>query len=207
MSTTDPHPRRRQRAAQTRRDVLHAARTLFVANGYTATTVSDIAAEAGVALQTVYSSVGTKAQLLVALVDLIRDDAGIRGIDVVAPEFEGPWDVLASGPRARRAIVEAGGDVIRLLADNAANEPDVGRAWDALLLRAHAGVQAAMGLLADHGVLRPGLEIEEAADRASAIMHPVAILHLMDRGWTLPRIEAALLDTLARTLTTLEGPN
>lgn len=203
-TTSDPHPRRQRRAAQTRQDVLAAARALFVANGYTATTVADIAAEAGVALQTVYSSVGSKAYLLVALLDQIRQDANVLGIDAIAHEFDGPWPVLTSGPRVRRAIMETGGDVVRLLAENAAAEPDVARTWQELLDRAHAGTEAAMGFLDQFGVLRPGLNPTTAADQASAIMHPVALLYLHDRGWSWDDIEAWLLDTLARTLTTLD---
>jgi AcrR family transcriptional regulator len=198
------HPRRQQRANQTRQDILTAARTLFVANGYTATTVNEIASEAGVAVQTVYSSVGPKAQVLVALLDQIRTDAKIRGIATV--EFDDPWEVLVSGARTRRAIIEAGADVIRLLADNAANEPDVGRAWATLLEQAHAGVEIAMGLLAEHGALRPDLTPSEAADRVSTLLHPVGILYLIDRGWTLDQVESMLLDTLRRTVTTLDPP-
>ncbi len=61
-----------------------------------------------------------------------------------------------------------------------------------------------MMLLDEYGVLRPGLTPQVAADRAAAIMHPSLILFLLDRGWTLEQIEAWMLDTLARALTTLK---
>lgn len=205
-TTSDTPSRRQRRAAQTRRDVLAAARTLFVTNGYTDTTVADIAAEADVALQTVYSAVGSKAYLLVALLDQLREDADILGIDASSQEFDGPWAVLASGPRVRRRVMERAGDIVRLLAENAAAEPDVGRTWQELLDRAHAGAETAMGLLDGYGVLRPGLDPATAAQQASAIMHPVAILYLRDRGWSYDDIEEWLLDTLARTLTTMDAP-
>ena len=47
-------PRRRQQAAATRREILDAAQRLFERQGYAATTMAAIAAEAGVALKTVY---------------------------------------------------------------------------------------------------------------------------------------------------------
>lgn len=60
--------RRRERAVlereQTRRRVIDAAHRLFVSKGFTATTVADIAAEADVALQSVYTAGGNKAELL-----------------------------------------------------------------------------------------------------------------------------------------------
>jgi AcrR family transcriptional regulator len=65
--------RRRERAEEERRTtrnrVIEAATGLFVANGYTATTMADIAREAGVAMQSVYSAGRSKADLLHAAVD------------------------------------------------------------------------------------------------------------------------------------------
>ena len=62
-------PRRAEQAAITRRAILDAARTLFVGNGYAATTVADIASHARVSLDTVYATVGRKPALLRELVE------------------------------------------------------------------------------------------------------------------------------------------
>lgn len=66
--------RRRERAAQeraeTRRRVVDAARKLFLERGYVATTMTDIAGEAGVALQSVYTAGQSKADLLHLVTDL-----------------------------------------------------------------------------------------------------------------------------------------
>src|SRR5947209_10736981 len=59
--------RRREQAAQTRRQILAAAQMLFERDGYPATTMGAIAAEAQVALKTVYLAFDTKAGLLLAL--------------------------------------------------------------------------------------------------------------------------------------------
>src|SRR6266568_2113124 len=61
---------RRPKAQATRRRILDAARGLFVARGYVATTIEAIAAEAGVAVPTVYLAFGTKRALLVELLDI-----------------------------------------------------------------------------------------------------------------------------------------
>jgi AcrR family transcriptional regulator len=65
--------RRRERAAEERRAtsnrVIEAATRLFVAKGYTATTMADIAREAGVAMQSVYTAGRSKADLLSAAVE------------------------------------------------------------------------------------------------------------------------------------------
>lgn len=74
-------PVRRERAAQTRDRVLTAARDLFLAQGYTATSVRDIATHARVALQTVRTA-GTKAELMAAVLE--REMVGEEGAEFMA---------------------------------------------------------------------------------------------------------------------------
>src|SRR3954454_842790 len=57
-------PQRAEQAAQTRRAILAAARELFTSRGYAATTVAQIAALAGVNVDTLYAAVGRKSVLL-----------------------------------------------------------------------------------------------------------------------------------------------
>ena len=70
-------PRRREQAAATRRAILEAAQTLFERDGYAATSMPSIAAEAGVALKTVYVAFETKANLLTALWNASSSGRGI----------------------------------------------------------------------------------------------------------------------------------
>ena len=76
-------PRRAAQAAATRRSVLDAARQLFTERGYTATGVGDLAAAAGVAVDTVYASVGRKPELMRALME-----TAISGTDDAVPAEE-----------------------------------------------------------------------------------------------------------------------
>src|SRR6266536_157975 len=78
--------RRREQAAGTRRDILEAAQRLFERRGYAATTMAAIAAEAGVALKTVYLAFETKSGLLRALWHLL-----LRGDEADAPVAERGW--------------------------------------------------------------------------------------------------------------------
>jgi len=64
-------PRRQEQAAATRTAILDAAQRLFETDGYPATTMEAIAAEAGVALKTVYVAFATKSGLLRAVWDLL----------------------------------------------------------------------------------------------------------------------------------------
>jgi Bacterial regulatory proteins, tetR family. len=62
---------RNARTALTRDAIVGAARELFLSRGYVATSIAAIAEEAGVAVQTVYNSVGAKAELLSAVLDAV----------------------------------------------------------------------------------------------------------------------------------------
>jgi len=76
-------PLRHEQAAATRAQVLAAARELFTAQGYPATTVGQIAAQAGVSVDTLYATVGRKPQLLREVVE-----TAISGTDRTVPAEE-----------------------------------------------------------------------------------------------------------------------
>src|ERR671920_68376 len=63
-------PLRAQQADATRRAVLNAASELFIAQGYGATTLDQIAVRAGVSKPTVFSAVGNKQTVLSAIRDI-----------------------------------------------------------------------------------------------------------------------------------------
>ena len=79
--------RRRERATEerlaTRGRVVEAARELFLSRGYVATTMADIARDAGVALQSVYTAGQSKADLLHLVTDLAvaGDDQEVMLVD------------------------------------------------------------------------------------------------------------------------------
>src|SRR6478752_2591815 len=79
-------PRRRAQAEATRRQILEAAQRLFERQGYGATTMSAIAAEAGVALKTVYVAFETKSGVVRALWNVL-----LRGDENDAPVAERGW--------------------------------------------------------------------------------------------------------------------
>lgn len=77
--------RRREQAKETRRRILGAAHELFVTRGYGRTTIADVAAEAGVAPETVYAAFKNKPALL-----LRAWDVAVGGDDQDVPLLERP---------------------------------------------------------------------------------------------------------------------
>src|ERR1700749_1518846 len=93
-------PVRRDAAARTRQAVLAAARELFIGQGYTATTVEEIAGRAGVSKPPVFAAAGSKQAILKQLRDI-----ALAGDDEPVPVAQRPWyrEALAE-PDPRRAL-------------------------------------------------------------------------------------------------------
>ena len=94
------HDGRRERSRRTRAQIVAAAARRFVADGYAGTTMEGVAADAGVAVQTVYYAFGTKAKLLAAVLD-----ATIAGDTGPVAVIERDWVAALAGEKDLDAAV------------------------------------------------------------------------------------------------------
>jgi AcrR family transcriptional regulator len=200
-------PRRREQAEATRRDILAAAQRLFEAQGYAATTMAAIAAEAGVALKTVYVAFETKSGVLRALWHLLlrgdRDDVPVgeqawfrEVVDEADPERQ-----LRMTARNSRAVKQRAGALMEVLRSAAPTDPDIAALWDRIQTDFHANQRSIVESLDDKGALRPGLDVGGAADILWTLNHPnVWQLLVGERGWTADRFEEWLADALCSQL-------
>jgi AcrR family transcriptional regulator len=104
VKRTYDSPRRRAQAAETRAAIVRAARDLFVERGYGQTTLADVAARAGVSVETIHKSVGTKAVLLHRAWDVT---VGGDDQDVVFHERPEVLAIRAEPDLARRFMLHA----------------------------------------------------------------------------------------------------
>jgi AcrR family transcriptional regulator len=100
-------PRRRQQADETRRRIADVARRLLGEKGYAETTIAAIAAEAGVALPTVYAAFGSKPGILKALIDRAIFSLAYENLVAEAFAQERPADRLRVAARIACEIYEA----------------------------------------------------------------------------------------------------
>jgi AcrR family transcriptional regulator len=202
--------RRKEAADQTRRGIVAAARALFLARGYAATTMAAIAESAGVALDTVYASVGPKPALFRHLVE-----TAISGLDqpVAAEERDYVRQVRAEPnarqklvlyARAHRLIQERLAPLFAVLREAAPTHPELAALWEEISQRRAANMRLFAADLATTGSLRGDLSLEEAADVIWATNSPEFYLLLTrERGWDPERVERWLADSWVRLL--LEG--
>ncbi len=74
---------RTEQGQETRQRILQAARALFAERGYHGTTIQDIAAQAGVALRTVYYHFESKAAIAAALAAMVRPEVNALALDLL----------------------------------------------------------------------------------------------------------------------------
>ena len=199
--------RRRQQALDTRLAILDAAQRLFERDGYVATTMEDIAVEAGVALKTVYSAFTTKGGLLRAVWDLL-----LKGDTEDAPVAQREWylSMLAErDPEQQLRLLAHGacvvkvriGALLRVIRSAAVVEADSAALWQLIQSDFYENQRTIIATIHDRGGLRSGLDPTTATDILWSLNHPDMWILLVDqRGWTPAAFEAWFGDTLCQQL-------
>lgn len=193
-------PLRARRAAETRLALLDAASRLFITSGWMGTGMRDIAAEAGVATETVYAYFPSKRELLQAVVDV----AVVGDSQPVALAERAEFAAIGQGTRAQRINAAARlltgvhvrtAALAKVLREAANNDQEIAALLGVTRERQRRDVAAAADLIV-------GGEVG-ATDRDGvwAIASPEVYLLLVESsGWTADRYEAWMSEMLARAV-------
>lgn len=198
---------RAERARQTRRRMIDTAQKLFVSQGYPATTMDQIAAGAGVAVQTVYYSFKTKGNLLSEVVEVTA-----AGEDEVVPTMQRAWAqdmlaatsaqrILALGTEHGTGIYERVAQLWPAVSAAAAADAAVADYWRSVTTGRRAGQGAMVRRIAQLGALRPELDPHRATDLVYLFAgHDPYRALVMDAGWPVSVFKAWLFCTLVQQL-------
>ncbi len=198
------HPSlRATHVAQTERRLIDAAGCLFLANGYSSTPLSAVAADAGVSPRTVYVRFSTKAGLFKRVIDVaaVGDDETVAVMDrpwthpaLHAPTLNERIDAWAA---VARQIMGRIGPLIAVATEAAATEPEIAELvarWRSQSLEAE---RTFWTRAADDGLLDPAVDIEWLAVTANTLDTPEVYNRLVQQhGWDLDRHEAWLAHSL-----------
>ena len=182
--------RRELQAAETRRLILASARRHFAQDGYARTSLKTIAGDVGVSVQTIYDSVGQKADLVRQLNDLIDEEAQVGRLAASLRTATDPVEVLTVSGRITRRIHEQCGDLVRASFDAERADPALVAIAAEGRRRHLAGAQAVIARLVELGALRTGLSAEAAVVTLAALSDiRLAFLLADDHGLTPQQIE------------------
>jgi AcrR family transcriptional regulator len=185
--------RRQARARESRAAVLRAALDRFLDQGYSSTTIAQVAADADLSVETVYKTFGNKAGLLKAVFDV-----AVAGDDEPVPMIERD-DI-------QRVIAEP--DATRKLAlyfdhfvNAAATNDDANAVWQQLRREQLEAMTQFARDLDGTGQLR--VSAMTARDLLWTY-HSLELYELLvlERGWSRNRYRAFLLDALVAALLT-----
>ncbi len=199
--------RRAAAVAATRARIREAAARLFVERGYAATTLRDVAAEAGVGERTLYDAFPGKAALFQHTlgVAVVGDEQPVRVADrpelLDAEHDPDPAAALTRAVAYSTALLERAGDLIMVSVEAAGADPDMRAAADAGARETHRVQLRLTRELRRRGALREGLDATTAADLmyalASPHMHQLLRRH---RRWSANRYRTWLTETLQHEL-------
>jgi AcrR family transcriptional regulator len=191
--------RRREQAEATRHEIASAARRLFAVNGYAATTLAAIAAEAGVAEPTVYAVFGAKKGFLLALRQQMHAEVQLPKLTEEAKTAPTPEAKVEGWARLLRQQMEKSYDVISTHREAARVDPAAAKEYRTVLgSRAEVMKGLVRELLPD---LRSGLDLRSATDILWAFSNEELYRELVaERGWRPSRYESWMAATLKQQL-------
>ncbi len=200
---------RKQIAAEgTQRTIVEAAARLFSELGYQGTSIGRIASEAGVAVQTIYNSVGSKREILSRVLDFAAagDQAPVPVPEFIRDQAEREPDsrrIIALTVEFWRGALPRTAPVFRLIGEAAATDPEIAALARTRAAQRLRNYRHAARILAERGTLRDGLSIDDAAATFFAIGHPHTYRTLVLDGqwdddrwaaWANTALQAALLE-------------
>ena len=206
MTKVKPHPpSRAERTRQTRLRMIGSARDRFVREGYAATTMQQIADDAGVAVQTVYYSFGTKGKLLCEVVEATASG----GQDVSPGQPAWVRDMLAETQQQRllaiavrhgTAIYDRVAPLWKAVAGAVEADADVALYWRGVAARRRAAQQAMVVRLAELGPLRGTSTWSERSTWSSCCSAMTSTGARTRAGWSVATYQAWLSSMLAEQL-------
>ncbi|HEX9041857.1 MAG TPA: helix-turn-helix domain-containing protein [Trebonia sp.] len=206
-----PGDRRSARAERTRERVLTAARDLFTACGYAATSIEAIAAAADVSVETIYKRFRNKRNMLLAVLEgLVVPGASPEEFVtrfLAVPELDLVRSMASQQDQVRalaafsRSVLQRAAPLHTILQAAAAADPELAAVLHADHQARLRAQRRLIDILASRGPLREGLTADEAAATYSALANPeLYTLVTTAHGWSPDRYETWLADTLTPLL-------
>jgi AcrR family transcriptional regulator len=194
--------KRSQAASETRERILDASRDLFGRAGIDAGTIAEVAAEAGVAVSTVYALFASKTGILRALMERAIFNGNYEQLLARLETVEDPIERLRLTASVASAIWQGEAREISLLRGSSAFSPELKEIEAEFETRRYTLQRARIEGLAAAGLLRPGLTVKSARDITWMLSsRDVFRMLVIEAHWSAQAYEEWLAETLVSTLT------
>ncbi|MEJ3658276.1 TetR/AcrR family transcriptional regulator [Actinomycetes bacterium KLBMP 9759] len=188
-----------QRAEATRRRIVAAAGPLFAEQGYLETTMAALARAAGVAVQTLYLSFGSKSAVLEAALAAVGEDQPSEWVQRLRAEPDG-LAALRDHVTTTTVLLERRHPLLTVLR-SAAADPEPAAVLERAGAAAFAFHAAAVDELAEKDGFTDRISLQRATEIVAATLSPDLYGHLVVHhgwpsgdwtGWTTRRLGADL---------------
>jgi AcrR family transcriptional regulator len=188
---------RPEQSERNRNLVLDAARSIFLARGYHAATVEEIADRAGFSRGVVYSRFGTKADLLLALLDRRIDELAEQNA-ALARDLSGDRGAIALMDQAAARVHDDPGWGLLLIEFrvHAARDPELNQRYAAAHRRTIAGIAAALAAVYERAGQDPPFPAGQLAELLAALGSGAQLEHAANPAALPASFRADLLDRL-----------
>jgi AcrR family transcriptional regulator len=164
LATSSNDTRRRLSAVERRERILAAATEVFAEHGYSAASMGEIAARAGVVASVIYDHFGSKRELHIELLQLHGEALIERSITQIRGETR--YELLRSSIEIFYRFVEEDPFVWRFLFRDPPADPEIASAWTHIQERATAGI----AMLVRSGAPHLDVVLGIPADRAMLML-------------------------------------
>lgn len=189
------------RKERTRARILEAARRLLVARGYHGVGMEEIATAAGVSRQAVYLHFGSKAELMLAMVEHIDLTEGLYEVLEPFRAARTPLEALDAAVGVEATYEPRIYDIASVLYRARQSDPAAETAWQDRMVRRRSGWRELMEWLQRDGLLAEGWTVDDAADFVWALLSVHVYEYLVvERGWSTEQFADHLRSVLRRTL-------
>ena len=200
--------RRQSQADETRRQILTAAHRLFTERGYAGATIEAIAAQAGVAPETIYAIFRNKGKILASLVNFLSASRAEERVPLL--ERIGPQAVSQERDQRRQLELfaqvvannlEGNASISEIILVAAKTDQDIEKIMQQFIKQRRQHMAVAVQQIAANGPFRHNMDEEYATDTVWTLASPEVFLLLRrDLGWPKDKYAQWLTETLIRVL-------
>jgi AcrR family transcriptional regulator len=202
---------RQETSRATRSRIMDAAKSSFIARGFGATTIRQIADDAEVSQETIYKTFGGKAALLKAVYDvsLAGDDDPIplagRPEAIAVHDAQNPAEAASAYAELAQLISSRIDPLLRVLLGSRDTDKALSEFASTIEKERHIGSTFFVQQWATKGWLRDDITLQYAIDTVWALNSPQPRWLLLDHGWSEEQYTRWLGSLIHNAIFTVDG--